>query len=86
VDESREKLRNIGFTEGFIPPSVLVTIYGVRIGARFHDHLKVVTTNNYNTIADFHTKSSQSSFTSPCLVTHLNNGYSSAVFSLDVSW
>jgi hypothetical protein len=41
--------------------------------------------NNYNTIADFHTKSSQSTFTSFYLVTGLNNGYSSAMFSLDIS-
>jgi hypothetical protein len=58
---------------------------------RFVNHLLVVTTNNYN-IADFHTtnhstlKSSQSILTSLYLVTSLNNGYSSAVFSLDVSW
>jgi hypothetical protein len=31
---------------------------------RYIDHLQAVTTNNYNTIADFHTKSSQSTFTS----------------------
>jgi hypothetical protein len=48
--------------------------------------LQVVTTNNYNTIADFHTKSSESTFASPYLVTALNNGYSSALFSLDISW
>jgi hypothetical protein len=55
---------------------------------RFTDHLQVVTTNNYNTFADFHitTKFSQSTFTSLYLVTALHNGYSSAVFSLDVSW
>jgi hypothetical protein len=51
----------------------------------FVDHLQVVTTNNYNTIADFHTTdhstlSSQSAFTSCYLVTALNNGYSSALF------
>jgi hypothetical protein len=45
---------------------------------RFLDYLLVVTTNNYNTIADFHTTnhstlSSQSAFTSRYLVTALNN-------------
>jgi hypothetical protein len=53
---------------------------------RFIDHLQVVTTNNYNTISDFHLEFSQSSFTSLYLVTVLNNGYSSVVFLLDVSW
>jgi hypothetical protein len=53
---------------------------------RFTDHLQVVTTNNYNIIADLHTKSSQSTFTSLYLVTALHNCDSSAVFSLDVSW
>jgi hypothetical protein len=53
---------------------------------RVIDHLHVVTTNNYYTTADFHTKSSKSAFTSRCLVTGLNNVYSSAKFSLDVSW
>jgi hypothetical protein len=52
---------------------------------RFIDHLQVVTTNNYNTIADFHTKSSKSNFISLYVVTALHNGYSSAVFLLDVS-
>jgi hypothetical protein len=53
---------------------------------RFIDHLQVITTNNYNTIADSHTKSPESAFTSLYLLTALNNDYSSAVFSLDVSW
>jgi hypothetical protein len=59
---------------------------------RFIVHLRVVTTNNYYTIVDFHTtnhstlKSSQSTFTSLYSVITLYNGYSSAVFSLDVSW
>jgi hypothetical protein len=53
---------------------------------RFIDHLLVVTTSNYNSIADFHTTnhctlSSQSAFTSHCLVTALNSGYSTAVFT-----
>jgi hypothetical protein len=57
---------------------------------RFIDHLQVVTTSNYNTIADFHTTNhsplpSQSAFTSRYLITALNNGYSSAMFSLDAS-
>jgi hypothetical protein len=47
--------------------------------------------SNYNTVADFHTTNhstltSHSALTSRCLVTALNNGYSSAVVSLDVSW
>jgi hypothetical protein len=55
------------------------------------DHLQVVATSNYDTIADphyksLHTKFSQSTFTSLYLVTALNIGYSSAMFSLDVSW
>jgi hypothetical protein len=65
---------------------VLVTIDGVWIIKIFIDHLQIVTTNNYYTIADFHTKSSQSAFTSLYLVTALHNGYSSAMSSLDVSW
>jgi hypothetical protein len=52
---------------------------------RFIDHLNVINTNKCNTIADFHTKSSQSTFTSLYLVTALNNGYSFAVFPLDFS-
>jgi hypothetical protein len=57
---------------------------------RFIDHLQVVITNNYYTVADFHItnhsalKSSESAFTSFYLVTAVNNGYSSSVFSLDV--
>jgi hypothetical protein len=47
---------------------------------RFTDHLQAVTTNNYYSIADFHTKSSKSTFTSHCLLTGLNNRYSSAKF------
>jgi hypothetical protein len=53
---------------------------------RFIDHLQVVATNTYNTIADFHNKPSQSTFTSFSVVTALHNVYSSAMFSLDVSW
>jgi hypothetical protein len=59
---------------------VLMMIDGVEMVNRFIDHLQVVTTNNHTTIADFHTKSSQSTFTSLYLVTALNRGYSSAVF------
>jgi hypothetical protein len=57
----------------------------------FIDHLQIVTTNNCYIIADFHTtnlstlKPSQSISTSLYLVTALYSGYSSAVFSLDVS-
>jgi hypothetical protein len=42
---------------------------------KFTDHLEVVTTNSYNSIADFHTKPSQSAFTSLYLVTALHNGF-----------
>jgi hypothetical protein len=53
---------------------------------RFIGHLHVVTTNNYNTIADFHTLKSLhansspscSAFTSHCLVRASNNGDSSS--------
>jgi hypothetical protein len=56
----------------------------------FIDHLQVVTTNNYNTIADFHnrnhfTLSPLSLLSFVYLVTALHNGYSSAVFLLDIS-
>jgi hypothetical protein len=58
--------------------------FGLEIG--FIDHLRVVTTNNYNTISNFHTsqittahpKSLQSAFTSLFPVTDVNNGNSSA--------
>jgi hypothetical protein len=54
---------------------------------RFIEHLQMVTTNIYNTVSDFHTTnhptlSSQAAFISLYLVTTLNNGYSSAVFTL----
>jgi hypothetical protein len=57
----------------------------------FIDYLQVVNANNYYTTAEYHitnhsTLSSQSTFTSLFLVTALHNGYSSAVFPLDVSW
>jgi hypothetical protein len=42
-----------------ILPSILsrvtVTKDGVRIGNRFIKNLQIVTTNNYNTVTDFHT-------------------------------
>jgi hypothetical protein len=49
----------------------------------FIDHLQVIITNNYNTVADFHSTdhsmlSSQSAFTSHYLVMNLNIGDSSA--------
>jgi hypothetical protein len=54
----------------------------------FIDHLQVVTTNNYNTITDFHTLQITTVyaksfpvcnvFTARFLVTASNNGYSSA--------
>jgi hypothetical protein len=57
---------------------------------RFIDQLHVVTTNNYNIIADFDTKNHSTlsllSLLSLVLVTALKNGYFSAVFSLDISW
>jgi hypothetical protein len=59
---------------------------------RFTDHLQVITTNNYYTIADFHTTNHSTLSvlslisTSLYLVSALHNGYSFAVFSLDVSW
>jgi hypothetical protein len=65
---------------------------GFGLANRFIDHLQVLTANNYYIIADFHAtdhstlKSSQSTFTGLYLVTALHNGYSSATFSLDVSW
>jgi hypothetical protein len=73
---------------------VLVTVDRVLIGEYLFtiiiDHFQVVTTNNYYTIADFHTinhttLSSKSAFTSRCLVTALHNGCSSAKFTLNVS-
>jgi hypothetical protein len=56
----------------------------------FIDHLQVLTTNKYNTIADFNTsilqiKPSQNTFSNLYLVTALKNDYSSAAFSLDIS-
>jgi hypothetical protein len=48
----------------------------------FIDHLLVVTTNNFNTIADFHTTNHSTLSKAKAL----NNGYSSAMFLLDVSW
>jgi hypothetical protein len=61
---------------------------GFGLVTRFNDHLctQVVTTYNYNTIANLHTlqitgahtQSSQSAFTSRFLVTDLNNADSSA--------
>jgi hypothetical protein len=63
------------------------------MGYGFIDHLytRLGTTSNYNTTADFHTinhsmLSSQPAFSSRCLVKALNDGCSSAVLSLDVSW
>jgi hypothetical protein len=47
---------------------------------------QVVTTYNYNTIADCLNKTSQFAFNSLYLVAAPHNGYSSAMFSLDVSW
>jgi hypothetical protein len=57
----------------------------------FIDNLQVVTTDICNIIADFCTTNHSalnllSAFTSLYLVTTLNSGNSSAVFSLDVFW
>jgi hypothetical protein len=65
---------------------VLVSIRGFWLVNRFTDHLHVVTTNNYNSIADLHTKSSQSISTSFYLVTALYNDNSFTTSSLYVSW
>jgi hypothetical protein len=62
----------------------LLTWFG--LVTRFIDHLHIVTTSNYNTIAGLHTsqittahaKPSQSAFTSCLPVMDLNNGDSSA--------
>jgi hypothetical protein len=43
-------------------------------------------TINHQQFTITHNTSSESAFTSRCLVTGLNNGYSSAKFSLSVSW
>jgi hypothetical protein len=50
---------------------------------RFNDPIKVVTTRtiNYNIVADFHTKPSQSTCTSLCVVTALHNGLLCSVFT-----
>jgi hypothetical protein len=65
--------------------------YGLANGFIDHFYTPLRATSNYNTVADFHitthfTLSSQSAFTSRCLVTALSNGYSCAMFSLDFSW
>jgi hypothetical protein len=56
----------------------------------FIDHVQVVTTYKYNTLADFHTTNHTTlnllSVLSLVFITSLNNGYSSAMFSLSVSW
>jgi hypothetical protein len=61
-----------------------------RFSYGFIDHLQVVTPNNYDTLANFHTTNhsefSQSLSTSLYLVTALHNDYSSAVPSLGIFW
>jgi hypothetical protein len=56
----------------------------------FIDPVQVVTTNKYNTVADFHTTNHSTvnllGLLSLVFIAALNNGYSSAVFSLSVSW
>jgi hypothetical protein len=61
----------------------IVTCYewlqtGFRLNIGFTDHLRVVTTNNCNTISIFYKITVYSSTHSSCLVTASNNGYSSA--------
>jgi hypothetical protein len=60
------------------------------LASAFTDHLQAVTTNNYNTVADFHTTNHSTlnllSVLSLVFVTPLNIGYSSAMFSLPDSW
>jgi hypothetical protein len=62
--------------------------FGLVIG--FIDHVEVITTNKYNTVADFHTTDHFTlnllSLLSLVFIAALNNGYSSALFSLSVSW
>jgi hypothetical protein len=59
---------------------------GLGLVNSFIDYLPVVTTNNYNTIADFHTTNDsklsflRSTFTSLYVATALHNDYSSTVF------
>jgi hypothetical protein len=55
------------------------TLY-IELGATGNTALLLIYTTNNSTL------SSQSAFTSRYLVTALNNGYSSALFPLDVSW
>jgi hypothetical protein len=50
----------------------------------FIDTLQVITTDNYDTIANFHTTNNSTiGLLSLYLIIGLNNGYSSAGFSLD---
>jgi hypothetical protein len=73
-----------------ILPRILVTIDGVSIVIGFIDHVQVVTTNECNTVADFHTANHSTldllSLLLLIFVTALNNGYTFTVFSLSVSW
>jgi hypothetical protein len=59
---------------------------GFELVNRFSNHLQVTITDNYNTIADFHTTNhyTLSLLSLVSLVfTVLHNGYSSAMFSID---
>jgi hypothetical protein len=60
------------------------------MGFGFIDHSEVVTATKYNTLADSHTPDHSTlnllSVLSLVFITALNNGYSSAVFSLSDSW
>jgi hypothetical protein len=82
----------MAFYDNMILSHELVTIDGAWIVNRFIDHLQVVATNNCYIVADFQTTnfstltSSQSTYTSLDMVTAVHNGYSSAMFLLDISW
>jgi hypothetical protein len=52
----------------------------------FVNTLQVVSTNNYYTIADFHTTNHSTLSLLNLLSLGFHNGYSYSMFSLDVSW
>jgi hypothetical protein len=68
---------------------ILVTVEGFGLVIWFIDHIQVVTTNKYNTVAVFHTthhSTLELSLLSLVFVTALSNDYTFTVFSLSVSW